>query len=108
MTWSGIRNVVRPALSIYVGPWRWVARRPSVPGTDPQGFAYVGVMALVMSNQTSVTVSLVHPTTIRGRRGRDEDVVVIRFWADEPQALVRAAGVRLVAAPARAGGADAD
>ena len=200
MIWSGLRFAVRLELSIYVGLWRWVTRRPSLPGTHPQGFGYVGivsfvlwvfialsaieipaahlllpwegaklvvlilgiwaltwmvgymaglrmyphvlsdealrvrsgplrevvvpwsavtsvradkrnyaedrglqflvgdrgqVMALVMSNQTSVTVALAAPTSVRGRRGRAEEVTEIRFWADDPQALVAAAGARI-------------
>jgi len=204
--WAAAKYVLRLELSIYVGIWRWVTRRPSLPGTNPEGFAYVGivsfaiwvfivlsaieipaahlllpwegaklavlilgiwgltwmvgymaglrmyphvvsdeglrvragplrqfevpwplvadvrvdkrnyvedrglqffdedagrVMALVMSNQTSVTVTLTRPVTIRGRRGRDEEVAEIRFWADDPQALARAARARLAAAHAQ-------
>jgi hypothetical protein len=196
---AGFRFVLRLELSIYVGIWRWLTRRPSLPGTNPRPFAYVGVisfaiwvfivlsaieipaahlllpwegvkpvvlilgvwgltwmvgylaglttyphvvsdeglrvrsgplrefqlpwpvvedvlvdrrnyaedrglqilpgdagpvMALVMSNRTNVTVRLGERVVIRGRRGRPEEVVVVRFWADDPEGLVEEARSR--------------
>jgi len=59
------------------------------------------VVGLVIWNHTSATVALNRPVTTRGRRGRDEEVVEVRFWADDSRALVGASRARLAAAHAQ-------
>ncbi|MFC7530678.1 hypothetical protein [Actinoplanes sp. GCM10030250] len=75
-----------------------VRRRSMPPGGQTQ--VEDGVLSLGMGSQTSVDVRLAAPLVVPVRKTGGEPVSVIRFHADDPEALVAAARTHLAAARA--------
>ncbi|MEU4423484.1 hypothetical protein AB0F81_22890 [Actinoplanes sp. NPDC024001] len=69
-----------------------VRRRSMPPGGQTQ--LEDGVLSLGMASQTSIDVRLTAPRVVPVRKTRGEPVSVIRFHADDPEALVAAARAR--------------
>lgn len=70
-------------------------RRSLPPGGQTQ--MEDGVLSFGVGSQTSVDVRLAHPLTVDHQKTRGEPVTEIRFHADDPEALIAAAGAHLTA-----------
>jgi hypothetical protein len=98
----GVRFVIMYEVRLWVALFRWLFRRPPrvTPGTTTH--AYAGGARLLfgafIGGQTSVDVLLSRPVTVPVKKALGEPVTQIRFHADDPEALVEAAGAYLRAA----------